>query len=40
MGWFTDFFKHELRKGREDPKELQSAFEQRLDAAQAKQDTQ
>lgn len=40
MGWFTDFFTHELRRGREDPKELQSAFEQRLDAAQAKQDVQ
>lgn len=40
MGWLTDFFSHELRKGYEDPKEVQAAFEQRLDAAQAKQEAE
>lgn len=38
MGWFTDFFAHELRKGYADPKETQKTFEERLDAALVKQD--
>lgn len=40
MSWFTDFFKYEIRKGFEDPKERQKAFEDRLDAALVKQDAE
>jgi hypothetical protein len=38
MGWFTDFFSYELKKGYEEPAARQKAFEDRLDAALVKQD--
>lgn len=40
MSWFTDFFKYEIKRGFEDPKERQKAFEDRLDAALVKQDAE
>jgi hypothetical protein len=40
MGWFTDFFSYELKKGQEDKQKLQQVFEERLDAAIAKQEAE
>ena len=40
MGWFTDFFTSEMKRGTEDPKLAQAAFEKRLDDAIAKQDAE
>lgn len=40
MGWFTDFFSYEMKRGAETADDRTKAFEQRLEAAQEKQEKQ
>jgi hypothetical protein len=40
MGWFVDFFAHEMQKGHEDPAARAKRFEQRLEEGQQRQDAE
>lgn len=40
MGWFSDFFTYEIKRGYEDAAERQKAFEERIDLALRKQEAE